>query len=181
MAVVIPSIFTPVHDEETQKHTSTNEESVRKIIHDTNYLSNLLPLGQIIQIQINQVGVPVVDSNVWQLCDGSEIVNPLSLLRTIGINQRFTPDFPDTFIRGAPATTGNASGGSQFFPLDHGHFGGTGFDSPSGSVVYEEDGDPGARRYRESHGHGMVEGYRIGNITIDFPKWFKVAPFMKIQ
>ncbi|MDZ4810775.1 MAG: hypothetical protein SGI96_21270 [Bacteroidota bacterium] len=180
MAQITPPIFTYIHDEETNYKISKSEELARKIIHDTNYMSGVLPLGQIMTANINQVGAIPINLNVWQLCDGSEIVNPASPLRSIGVNIRFTPNMPDTFMRGANTVTGNPTGGSQNFNLAHDHSGGTQGDDPSGLTAYQDDGDPGARRYRESHGHGLGPP-AIGNIVIDFPKWFKVAPYMKIQ
>ena len=177
--IVTPAVFTPIHDEEASVEASFNEQTVKKIIRNINFLGDLVPLGTILTANINQVGAAPLDPNVWQLCDGSEITNSNSPLRTIGFIQNFVPNIDEKYIKAAPATTGNAQAGTWTFPVGHDHGGNTGDRNPSSPIAYEKDEGNGVRRIGGSHTHSI--GSALGNINIDFPKWLKVAAYMKIQ
>lgn len=95
--ITTPQQFTKTHKEEVFYENSINEETIKKIIYNNNWLLDLVPIGSIVYIQTNQIGGGTPDPNVWQFCDGSEIVNPNSPIRSIGLNQRFTPDMRSRF------------------------------------------------------------------------------------
>lgn len=179
MPAVIPSVFTPVHDEEVASESSVTEQTVHKIIRNINFLGDLVPLGTIGVLNINQVGVSPIDGTVWQLCNGSEITNPQSPLRSLGLNTRFVPNINEQYIRNAGATTGNATGGSWDFPLGHNHGGNTGGRNPPSGNEYQEDEGDGVRRIGPDHNHSISSA--LGTITIDYPQWLKVAAYMKVQ
>lgn len=147
MAIVIPVIFTDIQDAEVKYKRSVNEETVRKMIQDTNLLGKLAPVGTVRAIQLNQTGVQAPDSTIWQLMDGSEITLPTSPLRTVGLTQRFVPNMISKYPRGAATTSANPTGGAPTVNLGHDH-GGTG--SVGGNVVGEE-GDEKTARVPHTH------------------------------
>ena len=137
MAITIPAIFTAIQDAEVKYGRSVTEETVRKMVQDVNLLGRLAPIGCVRGIQLNQIGVQVPDSNIWQLMDGSEITNPNSPLRTVGLTQRFVPDLIGNYLRGAPNVSINNFGGSPTVSIAHDH-GGTGV---TGGGIRGEEGD----------------------------------------
>jgi len=106
MSITVPTIYTPVHQEEINTSTAT-EEAFRKMVQNSNYLLNLRPLKSIVFLEVNQSGVPPIDLSVWQECGGTlserEITNPNSPLRSMGAVENFVPDFRDKYPR---VTTG---------------------------------------------------------------------------
>lgn len=179
MPAVTPVVFTPIHDEEANVQASFNEQTVKKIIRNINFLGQLVPLGTIHTVNINQVGVSPLDPNVWQLCDGSEITNSASPLRTIGFLQNFVPNIDEKYIKAAATTSGNGQSGTWDYPVGHSHGGNTGDRSPGSPIAYQEDEGDGVRRIGGGHTHSISGA--LGTITIDHPQWLKVAAYMKIQ
>ena len=124
-------------------------------------------------IDINKDGGGTPDSTVWQECNGSEIVNPISPLRTIGLNQNFVPDLRSTYLRAALTTVGNTIAGSQDHNLSHSHT--TGGASAIGGGM-EDKGD---RRHRVAHGHNVATQYN--NPTVfDSPAFLHMIAYMKV-
>jgi hypothetical protein len=176
MAIETPQIFTPVHQEEIyqdDKFQSFNEETYKKICLNNNWLIDLRPIGSILFVNINQEGSEIPDPSVWQECDGSEITNPNSPLRSIGAYQNFTPDMRDRYIKFADSEIGNPQGGSQNHNLAHNHT--TGGPSSVGPGI-EEKGD---RRYRVSHTHSIASQYS-NPTTLDSPAYVYSIAYMKI-
>lgn len=126
--ITIPDIFTEILDSEVGFERPCSEEVKRKIAQDLNFLSQLALIGSITPLALNQPGVSSPEPTVHQLCDGSEITNATSPLRTMGIDMRFTPDMRNRYLRGANAGTvlGNELGGAATLNLAHAHGGFTG-------------------------------------------------------
>lgn len=190
MPIVTPNIFTSHHLEEVQALTSANEEALKKVIYNINYLIGFQPIGKLMFYSFGQDGLPAIDETVWQLCDGTEITNPNSPLRTIGVSTRFTPNLltSNKYLRGAPDQRNTDTGGSNTFSFPHNHGGGlTGTDFPSGEFLYEADGDitfdpnqfDGRRRVRVAHGHAIFE-HPADVIEVDYPEWKKMMMYMKV-
>lgn len=175
--IVTPVIYTPVHQEEIiQDNTrlqSFTEETYRKIGQNNNWLIDLRPVGTIIFVNVNQDGGGAPDNQIWQPCDGSEIVNPDSPLRSIGVNQNFVPDLRDRYLRCAGSDVGNNVGGSQDHNLQHTHT--TGAPSAVGGRL-EDKGD---RRYRTAHTHAIATQYN-NPTTFDSPAYNYSIAYMKI-
>jgi len=176
MAEITPFIFTDIHDGEFVLNKPSNEETMRKLGQNYNYLGDLIPLASIITINSNQIGAEPVNTDIWQFCDGSEIVHPDSPLRSIGINTRFVPDISEKYIKGADTLNTNPQGGSQTINFSHNH-------GPTGSsginlLIYDNDGDDNALKFDDLHAHTVNPS---GSVTVDYPKWLKVAAHMKIQ
>ena len=147
----VPSIFTEFDSNEVDLHVPGHEELLKKMAMNNNYLLNLMPVGAIIFVNGSQSGVTLPDINYWQLCDGSEITNPNSPIRTIGIFQRFTPNLFEKFPRGSNDTINNNSGGTHTHNLDHTHS--TGATHSGGPFLDARDKGYGEGYYSSIHGH----------------------------
>ena len=172
--ITTPQQYTPVHNEEVSYKAPINEETFKKIIWNNNWLLDLVPVGSIIVIQTNQAGGGTPDSNVYQFCDGSEINNINSPLRSIGLNQRFVPDLRNKYPRGANSAVLNPSGGTWDHNLAHGHS--TGLPSTIGGRV-DNKGD---RRRRDLHTHSIPDQYN-NPTTIETPAYISYNFYMKIS
>lgn len=126
MAIVTPSRLIPISDAEVAFNTPVSEETVRKIGQNLNVMSALVPIGTVQAFAVAQPGVSSPSPDLWQVCDGAEITNPNSPLRTIGITTNFTPNLTSKFICGAPNTTSNGTLGTATLDLTHKHVGTTG-------------------------------------------------------
>lgn len=176
MSAGISPIFTPMHDEEARNLVASHEESIRKVTRNLNYMGNALPLGTIKYINVNQPGVPPINSAMYQFCNGDEITSPSSPLRTVGLNVRFVPNMLSRFPRPAMTTTGNTMAGSDAWNLAHSHGGSTGGMDSNGSINGEE-GDE--RKSTEPHGHPINSD--LSNSSFDWPAYIGMAPYMKIK
>lgn len=172
--IIIPTIFTEYHNEELDLLTPGNEELMKKMALNNNFLMNLLSLGAILYIDINKPGgIGIPSTTVFQECDGSEITNPNSPLRSVGIFQRFTPDLRGKYPRGANSDFENSSGGTHNHNLTHTHSTGTAGGAGTG---LENKGD---RRHAVSHNHVIFS--QFANPTfIESPKFVYLIAYMKI-
>ena len=186
MPKVLPPTYTDIHDEEVALESPNSEHLKRKLVHNANNLGFLQPLGCIRLIQINQFGVTVPDSTVWQLCDGSEITNPLSPFRSIGITTHNVPNLGDAiapwdgmYLRSeAQQQVQNTIGGDHLYNLDHDHGGSTinfsGYPIP---FTFGESGDE--RRAAFTHEH-IIDPDLADDYEILSPRGYNVAPYMKV-
>jgi hypothetical protein len=173
--IITPPINTPIHDIETDYQSSINEETLHKMIVNNNWLLDLRPIGTIVFINTNQPGSSTPDSSVYQICDGSEIVHPLSPIRSIGLHQRFTPDLRGKYPRGANDWTTNPIGGTWDHNVEHAHS--TGGYSSLGSTITADKGD---RSRRDQHTHSI--GNSLSNpVTIETPAYIVYNAYMKIS
>lgn len=172
--IITPQQFTPTHNEEVNYLSPINEETFKKIILNNNWLLDLVPIGSVVYIETNAAGGGNPDSNVYQFCDGSEITNPNSPIRSTGLNQRFTPDMRGKYPRVAMNSTTNPSGGSWSHNLHHGH--GTGGPSAIGGTIKTK----GDRRRRDVHSHSVPEQYEDPTI-IETPAYIAYNAYIKIS
>lgn len=172
--ITTPQQFTKTHKEEVFYENSINEETIKKIIYNNNWLLDLVPIGSIVYIQTNQIGGGTPDPNVWQFCDGSEIVNPNSPIRSIGLNQRFTPDMRSRFPRVSNTLNTNGTGGTWNHNLEHAHS--TGLPSAIGGTI-DKKGD---RRRRDQHSHSISAQYSNPTV-IEAPAYITYNAYMKIS
>lgn len=171
-----PSIFTPIHEEEViqdNKLESFSEEFYKKVALNNNWALDLRPVGTIIFVNINQEGGGIPDLTIYQECNGSEITNPNSPLRSIGINQNFVPNFSDRYLRFSDDLNTNPEGGSQEHNLMHNHA--TGFPNTQGGAM----GDKGSRRYRIPHTHSVAQQY-VDPTVIDSPAFVGYIAYIKV-
>ncbi len=150
MAIVYPVVFTAMDDQEYGNLAPVSEEAVRKLVQNVNLLGKLAPVGSIRAIAVNSHGVPPVNSDQFQFCDGGEITNGYSPLQTTIGTPRYTPKLNDKYLRGAADTTTNndsgdlSPGGTLTRNLSHSHGGNTqplvnGSSGQSGSDVKAYD------------------------------------------
>ena len=174
--IIIPPVFTETHNEEISLNSPGNEEFMRKIVLNNNFLMNLTPVGSILWIDVNKPGgdgIPL--STTFQECNGSEITDPNSPLRSVGIFQRFTPDLRGKYARGANTTIDNNSGGSHNHNLTHAHSGETGI----GGVINFALEDKGDRRASGFHTHTIPTQYANPTV-IESPKFVYFIAYIKI-
>lgn len=177
MAVVKPVMFTTIHDEEVSLNRPSQEELLRKFFQNLNMLSELAIIGSIEAFALNQPGVESPDASVFQLSDGSEITDPDSPLKTVGITNRFTPDMRSRYLRAADASTnaGNEAGGDATVNLSHSHGGTTGVHSAG--LAGEEGNDDVA--VSQHHAHPINADLNSAE-PLD-PAYQQVAFYLKIN
>lgn len=173
MSVTTPAIFTPIHREEATYKGPVHEELLRKIAQNFNFLGVLVPVGTIVYVEINKVGVVAPDESIWQICDGSEITNSNSPLRSQGLISRFVPDLLGKHPRCANVSNLNPEGGTYNYDFSHSHT--TGNNTPAAPNTL---GEEGGRRVGNTHTHGIKSD--LANQSFDFPAAIKFVPYMKI-
>ncbi len=147
-------------------------EMATELKENIDLLQMAIPVGEIIPILVNLPNVPVPNPDIWQECNGSEIVNPNSPLRTIGIIKNYVPDLRDRYLKVSPNNS-NAVGGSQDHSLQHSHATG-----PASSIGGGLD-DKSDRRRRVNHGHQIATQYEEVT-TITSPAFYKFVAYMKV-
>lgn len=138
------------------------------------YLNKMIPAGQVTPIMTNIPGCPDPDPNIWQLCDGSEITNPNSPLRSReGVISR-TPDMSDHFVRCANGYgESGTKGGTHSANFRHGHGNWTGnHGAPEGA-----DADDVYHNVAPDHAHEIFED--LGTVDMQ-PPWYTLKYYMKI-
>ncbi len=177
MAVTLPNCYTEVHDSEVDLNRPVSDETVRKIIQNVNMLAELAKIGQILSVAINQPGVPSPNPNLHQQCDGSEIIQSDSPLRSTSGTDRFTPNLIKFFIRGADDEDTNSQTAVDLTNnLQHNHSGFTGYFD----AIYfiGEEGDE-RHSYQSVHRHGINNDQSAAD-PID-PAHLKVLMYLKIN
>ncbi len=174
MSILTPVVISPIHNSETDYLSSINEETLHKLIANNNWLLDLRPIGSIVFINTNQAGASTPDSNVYQICDGSEITHPNSPIRSIGLNQRFTPDLRDKYPRGANSYVVNPIGGTWDHNVSHAHS--TGGPSAIGGTI-DTKGD---RRRRDFHTHSISSAL-ASTLVVETPAYIVYNAYMKIS
>jgi len=87
-----------IDDDKALMGVIASSELATELSSNVDAMNLLIPLGEIVPILVGIPGVPTPDANVFQLCDGSEITNANSPLRSIGGVQRFTPNMEDVWL-----------------------------------------------------------------------------------
>lgn len=177
MAVTYPNKLPTLHDQEFSNNRPVSKQAARKLAQAVNMLSQLVIPGQVRSYAVNMVGVRNPESSgQFQYSNSDEITNPVSPLRTIGVDHHFTPDMRDRFVRGANAgtTSGNEAGGASTLNLLHAHATGP-VDPPRGS-----DGEEGDEQLSgQDHTHGVSTDLAADE-PLD-PAHLKVAMYLKIN
>lgn len=152
-----------------------SQELATAIYNNNVWLNALIPVGMVIPIMTNIPGVASPDPNIWQECDGAEITNENSPLRSFGGVQYFTPNLIDKYIR-VPTSFGFAGldGGVNAYDFTHNHGGYTNLhEHPEGM-----DHSNSANRAKIYHNHTMESD--LGLINME-PPFFTVRFFMRIN
>lgn len=140
------------------------------------FMSAFCPVGNIVPILVGMTGVPTPDSNIWQECDGSEIVNENSPLRSQGGSPRYTPNMIDKYLR-VPTNfglSGNQGGVNATLVFKHNHGGTTNTVSTGGDVDSGHN-----KRHTKNHSHKINTSFS-NPINIE-PPFYTVKFYMRIQ
>ena len=177
MDIFIPSIFTEYHLSEVELKGPVHEELLHKMVANNNFLLDLMPIGTIIYFNDNQSQGISLNSTVWQYCDGSEINNPISPIRSMGIFQNFVPDFRNRYPRCANTESVNNSGGSFEHNILHTHS--IGAAGGGGGGLDNETKGPGDQRHGPPHNHGLQTNF-ASPTEIIAPQYVYLNAYMKV-
>lgn len=181
MAVTKPTTYTEILDIEVQVGRSPNEEVLRKMVQNINMLGELAMIGSVNGYAINQSGVSVPSTSVFQTCDGSEITNLDSPLSSEPGFPYYTPDMRNRYIRGANASTvaGNEAGGAASASHAHDH-GGVTDTYTDDTYNFATDGEDLLAPAVGATGHN----HNISEVTFNFnltPYYQQVEFYLKIN
>lgn len=142
------------------------------------FFQSLCAIGTIAPILTGLPGVPDPDPNFFQLCDGSEIVNENSPLRTKGVNQHFTPNMVDRFVmmvKPSGQSSGVSGGENNTYAFKHNHGGYT------GSVSSNSDVDHSHNTNEAAFTHNHTIAYDFNYPVNAEPPYYTVKYYMRIQ
>lgn len=140
------------------------------------FMQAFCPVGGVAAIMVGIPGVPLPNPEFWQECDGSEITNPNSPLRTQGPIINTTPNLIEKYIR-MPISFGQAgvSGGFNSTSLfRHNHGGRTGDADPGNDI---DDGSS----IQDAVSHTHTIDYAFPNPVNVEPPYYTVKFYMRIQ
>lgn len=169
-----PPVFTPIHIEEAKALSCANEESLKKLIRNINFLMDLVPVGKVMIFNPNQRGATIPSGSIFQYCNGDSITHPDSPIRTIGVAERHVPNAQGRVLRMAPNLSTNPMGGNQTYDFKHNHGGNT-MGGGAGPFVFQAGGN---RRYLPDHSHSISDD--LNERTINYPRCFLAGAYMKI-
>jgi len=138
-------------------------------------LNSMIPLGMVVPIMTNIVGVPEPDPNMWQECNGNEIINENSPLRTVGEVRNYTPNLIESYIK-IPTSFGlsGTEGGINIFKFTHNHTGHTPNHENPTNV------DPDHQLGQAAHFHNHPVNNDLSEFNIE-PPYQTVKFYIRIQ
>jgi hypothetical protein len=102
MSLVRPNKFCQLTEEELSVERPVTEDTLRKLIYNSNMLRALMPIGMVKAYNVNIQGVSQPLSTIYEFCDGTEISDPNSPIN--GVGQQFKPNMSGRFLRGGFAS-----------------------------------------------------------------------------
>lgn len=169
-------MFNPIDDLYGNFGKIKSRELAAEVKTATDLIYAMIPVGSIHPILVHVPGCPLPDPNIWQECNGSEITNPNSPLRSQPGQPRYTPDMRERYLRitqslGQVGFTGGVNSYSGF-----GHSHGIGsWSSPENA----DSSKSGTQNTMLDHSHGMSSDL---NGTYDFePEFYVLKFYMRIQ
>ena len=151
MAITVPAVYTPISDQEVKFNRPVTEETVRKLVRNSNLFGKLATPGQVVCVAHNIPGVQNPNPDFFQEADGSEITNEFSPLKTVVPDVRHTPDLTSLYIRGAPDRVSDGVGGQATVDLSHTHAIG---DAVNGPQI--NDGSDSPNYITPTHNHDLA-------------------------
>lgn len=142
------------------------------------FLQSVCAIGQIAPILVGLPGVPMPDENIWQECDGSEIINENSPLRSKGEEKHFTPDMRERFImmvKPGSQDAGTPGGENNTYAFKHNHGGYTGSVGSNGDTDHSHS----VREAAFSHNHTIGDSFNYP-VNVE-PPYYTVKYYMRIQ
>ena len=171
-------LFTGIDDDLTEFGKLVSWELATAIAEALEYMQDSIMIGSINAIMTNLSGVDAPDPNIWQECDGSEITNENSPLRSVGGIQRYTPDLTDKYLRFSTSlgTVGN-NYGANTYNFQHNH---TGFtantEAPIGSDTITD-----AINTLQFHRHEINSDSLFTSPLNTEPSYYTLKYYMRIQ
>jgi hypothetical protein len=155
-----------------------SQELAQALKLNIDFFQNMCAIGQVAPILTGVAGVPLPDPNIWQLCDGSEIINENSPLRSLGATQHFTPNMIDRFqmmVKPGGQSAGTLGGENNTYAFKHNHGGYTGSVTSNSGSRHSHD----LREAAFSHNHTI--GYDFNYPVNVEPPFYVVKFYMRIQ
>lgn len=166
-----------INDDDLQFGDIISNEVKTSLKNTIDFLSAMVAIGEIAPIMTNIPGVPTPDPNIWQECNGSEITNENSPLRTVGATINTTPDMREHYIK-VPlifGTSGVPGGENDTYLFRHDHGG------LSGGHVAPDDVDSGNDLDEAVGTHYHTISYDFNFLVNVEPPFYTVKFFMRIQ
>lgn len=141
------------------------------------FLDLVCSVGEIAPIMVGLPGVPIPNPNIWQECDGCEITNENSPLRSKGVEKHYTPNLVDRYLMVTPEggqVAGTYGGENDTWYFKHNHSGTTAAYGPPGDC--DEGGNAWGGR---THAHGV--NFDFNNKVNVEPPHFTIKFYMRIQ
>lgn len=176
MPTTTPVIFSEIHNEEIEINQSIDEEILKKIVQNNNWLLLIYPIGSIIFVNVNQVGVIQPDSRIFKICDGTQINNPDS-----PFDGQNAPLLIERFVRFSSTTIGNETGGTLDHTILSGHSHGTSTPLGDGAKNLQKGGDNLSRSNDHEHDVPDNTGELPDVSTWPFPANINLVPYLKIM
>jgi hypothetical protein len=154
-----------------------SEEISTLLKNNIDLLTHIVPIGEMTPIMTNIPGVENPDPNIWQECDGSEITNINSPLRSIGDQKRYTPNMTDRYLKipNIFGQSGQEGGLNDTYIFRHNHGGYTGY------FTAPEDGDSSSGQYMTKKSHRHTINYSFNYAINVEPPFYTVKWYMRIQ
>ena len=169
--------FTKIDIDKTTFGKVVSYEVATQFRDNIELLQKCFPLGEIVPILVGIPNVPIPDANVWQECNGSEILNPNSPLRSMGALNNYTPDLRERFIK-VPQLFGESGilgGLNNNYIFRHNHAGVT------GGAATPEKARSGSDAAMAARDHTHTIDYSFDYAVNVEPPFFTVKWFMRIQ
>jgi hypothetical protein len=150
-------------------------EAMRK---NLDFLRAVCAIGEVAPIMVNIPGVPLPNPNYFQECNGSEITNENSPLRSLGLTQYFTPDMRDRYIyitKIGGQNAGTQGGANTTYDFKHNHGGYTGSVGTNHSSRHSNE----SREAAFTHNHTIAFSH-ADPINME-PPFYTVKFYMRIQ
>ena len=174
MAVQTPASPIKLNDNQLDFGSTVAEATMKQIGQNVNQLIDSTPIGTIVAFAVNLNGVSLPNSDIWQLCDGSEITQADSPMRSQGIITNFTPDLTDRFIRGSSIGNQNQFAGADAFSTNVNAT----TDVQSGPTRGTDNGGDGdSLEGAFAHAHNV--SFNVSGDTV--PRHYTVAFYIKIN
>jgi len=169
--------FTQIEEDMIQFGAVGSTELGVNMRQNLKHLSESVPVGEIVPIMVNIPGVPSPDPKFFLECNGTEILDENSLIRSTPGQRRFTPNLTSRYLK-VPAGAGQVglAGGSNFYSdLEHDHGGKTGVHTTT------SDADPSNGTFNVAFQHDHTI-----EIDLDFslnmePPFYTLKFYMRIN
>lgn len=155
-----------------------SQELATAIRSNIDALYGHFPIGEIAAIVGGIPGLNPPNPDIWQVCNGSEITNPASPLKSVPGQQRFTPNLTDRFIRFPAANISevNTTGGINERNFEHDHQGFTEYSiSPEGADRTTDGLQNTSQQHRHKISPALTQNFNLE------PPYFVLKFYMKIQ